>query len=612
MGCRIRELGPRARHFHRFGELWLTEQPWSSPTFGLESASRLLQATLSNEPLACCLGASFALITWQLPAAQAVPTLDLDQTETPSPSEPQHFHHFHAFTYLDILVHGSQPARHCTEALHSELWTRNMPVVYPYTVTNSQKGGFFMRTYNRNVRRVWDGDNYHAPKRLKLDTPRRVSQPVANENANHLLVEDNLQRAIRETSVVALSSSPSRKNSTVFSFEHDVHEPVTLTPPSSPPPLLDITPPAIKSRRPTFSALEKKKQKEKEKLKKAKRKRDDDEMGIREHSDPLSEILNSSSRVSVPPFHGFEPVQPLSRTPAPPKVLTQTVLDFGQSNVPISCSQCQMSYQPSVVEDAKLHDMYHNRHKDGIELDKAFTKSAMKWGYEVPGIPGSVVVVDRKISFPARRTVQKVLEVVNRELGSVEIPEAELWGQKTLEGDTDDSKKVDCYKVFLHVLNNKCVAVCLAERISKAYKVKSANVPERTTDPLATTITPPPPPPPPPAAEKDLPNNSKEDSALLTPTSSSAPQPHFPSSADLELESDATSVVVGVSRIWVSKGFRRKGIANNLLDCVTTQFIYGLDIDKEEVAFSQPTDLGASLARAWFGDGRGWRVYREG
>jgi len=256
-----------------------------------------------------------------------------------------------------------------------------------------------------------------------------------------------------------------------------------------------------------------------------------------------------------------------------------------------------MSYTPSVAEDVRLHNMYHNRHKDGIELDKAFMKSAMKWCYEVPGIQGSVVVVDRKISLPARRTVQKVLEVVNKELGSVEIAEAELWGQKTLEGEGEDSKRVDCYKVFLHVLDGKCVAVCLAERISKAYKVKTVNFPEQGEGEVSNTDK-----------EAIL---SREDSALLTPTSSSAPQPHFPSSADLQLESDPSDVVVGVSRIWTSRTFRKKGIANNLLDCVVTQFIYGLDIEKEEVAFSQPTDMGAALARSWFGNETGWCVYHE-
>lgn len=445
-----------------------------------------------------------------------------------------------------------------------------------------------MRTYNRNVRRAWDGDDYHAPKRQKINGMQHAFLPPTNENVD---TEDNLQRAIRETSVAAMSSSPSRKNSTVFSYNevHEHHEASTLTPPSSPPPMLEITPPTIKPRKPTFSALEKKKQKDK--------KRKVEQME-RAGSEPFLEIHNSSSRPTQPTtLQPVQPVQPLQSTqsprPAQPKVMTQTVLDFGQSNTPITCSVCQMSYTPSVPEDTKLHDMYHNRHKDGIELDRSFIKSAMKWCYEVPNIPGSVVVVDRKISLPARRTVQKVLEVVNRELGSVEIPETDLWGQKTLEGEAEDAKKSDCYKAFLHVLDGKCVAVCLAERISKGYRVKATNLPEQAKQ-----------------SGDPVPSLNREDSALLTPTSSTA-RDQFPSCADLELEHETTDVIVGVSRLWTSKAFRKKGIANNLLDCVLTQFIYGLDIEKEEVAFSQPTDLGAALAKSWFGTETGWSVYRE-
>ena len=77
------------------------------------------------------------------------------------------------------------------------------------------------------------------------------------------------------------------------------------------------------------------------------------------------------------------------------------------------------------------------------------------------------------------------------------------------------------------------------------------------------------------------------------------------------MSKDMHNAVVGVSRIWTSKAFRRKGIANNLLDCVVNQFIYGLEIARDEVAFTQPTDAGADLAKAWFDEPTGWSVYVE-
>ena len=392
-----------------------------------------------------------------------------------------------------------------------------------------------MRTYARNVRRTWDGEEYQEPKRRCTDGRSAI-----------LDAEDSLERAIRETSV-AISSSPSRKNSTIFSNESQDDD--SITPPSSPPSTsLHLSPPVIKPRKPTFPHL--------------KRKRD----AQREALEPLSEVVNSSNRSSVPPKK--------------PQQLVQMRLDLG-GDTRKSCPECQMEYIPSNEEDATMHRMYHNMDKDGVELGKTFMKSAMKWVYEVPHIEGSVVVVDRKISPPARKVVQKVLEVVNKELSAAEIDEANLWSQRSLtdEGQEDDSglkqseaerrndNKSDRYKVFLHILNGKCVAACVAERIIKAHRVKAT----------ATT--------------------QKAD-----PTSQSS---------SIEVQEEDVPAVVGVSRIWTSKGFRRKGIANNLLDCVLNQFIYGMDIDRDELAFSQPTESGAALARSWYGEESGWLVYRE-
>lgn len=455
-----------------------------------------------------------------------------------------------------------------------------------------------MRTYQRNVRRAWDGEDHRASKRARVDLLSGALPLFSYENATpDDNLEDTLERAIRETSVAALSSSPSRKNSTVFSHESQESDngSSTMTPPSSPPAqALEITPPNIKPRKPTFAALKKKQKDTEEKNKK--RKFDAFSASEREESQPLSEIRNSSSR----PFQsnataaiGFP--EPLSQprptdtgfTPKPPpprQNFVQTVLDLGQSLTPISCYQCGMSYTPSVSEDAALHNMYHNRHSSGIELGKPFLKSAMRWCYEVQHIPGSVVVVDRKISVPGRKIVKKVLEVVNKELGSVEISEEELWSQRPLEGEGENGKKMDRYKVFLHVIDGKCVAVCLAERISKGYRVKSSK--DRAIDSL------------------------KHDTGIISEATVAGDVPAHPSSA-IEYEDEPVPAVVGVSRIWTSEAFRKKGIANNLLECVMNQFVYGMDMERSDLAFSQPTESGAALARSWFGADAGWLVYKE-
>ncbi|KIW10904.1 hypothetical protein PV08_10203 [Exophiala spinifera] len=515
------------------------------------------------------------------------------------------------------------------------------PVVYPYTVTNSYKGGLFMRTYSRNVRRAWDGEDYRPPKRPRLEDAWNAPSFTSggyNENATlkPIDLEDSLERAIRETSVAALSSSPSRKNSTVFSAESQEDElgSSTITPPSSPPPVLQLTPPRIKVHKPNFTAIDKAR-KEKKALKMAKRKREAQSLApvltvaepTRQDSEPLSEIFNSSARAqSSQPSnrdaserHEGDQESSITRPVARPSLpkqqdLVQTVLDLGQPTGPTTCPQCQMSYVPTSSEDNQLHHMFHHRDSSGIELGKPFLKSAMRWCYQVAHIPGSVVVVDRKLALPARRTVQKVLSIVNKELGSVDIKEEDLWSQRALEGERNDdhTRKCDRYKAFLHVIEDKCVGICLAERITQAHRVLPNET--ATSETMALNdhhhFRPTVGPATPAATEFNGEEADQPFTKPQVPTPIASPTASGPSSS-ISISEKSHPAVVGVSRIWTSRAFRHKGIANNLLECVMSQFIYGMEIEPHQVAFSQPTESGAALARAWFGTDDGWAVYRE-
>ena len=497
-----------------------------------------------------------------------------------------------------------------------------------------------MRQHSRNVRRAWDNVDYRPPKRIRLENESSDAPSLQPHNKENTImpedIEDNLERAIRETSVAALSSSPSRKNSTVFSLESQEDDGTsTITPPSSPPPQLQITPPNVKPRKPTFSILEKQK---KEKAKKESLKRKADALS----SLPTRVIPNLCLKSSTPHALSHQYLPPRSppsiqftrvslaaasasplppaekatttRPPPPnPQTLVQSVLDFGQSMQPTTCTQCAMTFMPSVPEDKTLHDMFHNRHSAGIELGKPFLKSAMKWCYEVPNIAGAVVVVDRKISLPGRKIVQRVLEVVNKELGSVDIKEEELWNQRPLPGE-DEGKKCDRYKAFLHVVDGRCVGICLAERVNRAYRVlpesderpeqmplnsaterKDVEVMDSDTTPRANQVS----------------ETKTEDAPKAIPASMPSPPMSSAPSSSVAASQVPVPAVVGVSRIWTSRAFRRKGIAHNLLDCVVNQFIYGMEIEKAEVAFSQPTESGVALARGWFGEDSGWCVYTE-
>ncbi|CAG8483584.1 854_t:CDS:2 [Scutellospora calospora] len=59
--------------------------------------------------------------------------------------------------------------------------------------------------------------------------------------------------------------------------------------------------------------------------------------------------------------------------------------------------------------------------------------------------------------------------------------------------------------------------------------------------------------------------------------------------------------VCGINRVWVSKPYRRKGVATKLLDIVREKFVYGCILRPNDLAFSQPTGDGQAFAAKYTG-----------
>ncbi|KAK2741373.1 N-acetyltransferase O1 (Establishment of cohesion protein 1) [Myotisia sp. PD_48] len=441
----------------------------------------------------------------------------------------------------------------------------------PYTVTNSFKRGLMMKTYSRPVRRVLDEEARPASKKRRL-----FNYP--NHDTTQYGSDHNLECAIRESSAAVLSS-PSRHTSTAFS--EDLHDDDLSTPPSSPPPALQLTPPPPSSRKPTFSFL--------------KRKRP-----ANEPATPLSEVNSNSLRASMDPppakkvqtHHHHQPVTPSpqpqqqqqkqqqqqqqqqlppQKQQQPQPVLRQMKLDLG-GELRKTCGACGMEYVPSSPEDVALHKKFHEMNANGIDMGKAFVKAnASRWVYEAARFDsGYVVIVDRKSSPTAKNQAKRVLEVVNNELSAPEIDDTLLWSKIETpkrfrkNGSTEET---DRFKVFLHMTDSKCVGLCLTERIWESHPVQHARLNGDATSP----------------------NNS----------------------SSITASEEITPAIVGVSRVWTSASSRRKGIAMDLLDCVVSNYIYGMEIPKAQIAFSQPTESGCKLLEAFFGTDEPWHVYKE-
>ncbi|KAJ5864378.1 Sister chromatid cohesion acetyltransferase Eco1 [Penicillium soppii] len=278
----------------------------------------------------------------------------------------------------------------------------------------------------------------------------------------------------------------------------------------------------------------------------------------RKHKDaagsPLTEVNSNTVRSSDPPKQKGQK-QPVMR---------QMQIDLG-TDTRKTCATCGMEYIPSNTEDAALHKKFHEMNATGIDLGKAFLRAnASRWIYEATRFDeGYVVIVDRKASPSAKSQAKKVLEVISKELSSPEIDDETLWSQTEPPKHLQDgpTEKVDRYRVFLHMKDSRCVGLCLTERIWESRPV--------------------------------------------------AKDENGPAGSSVSTRDEVHPAIVGVSRIWTSGSSRRKGIALDLLDCVVINFIYGMEITKDQIAFSQPTESGKRLAHKFFEDEETWHVYNE-
>lgn len=136
-----------------------------------------------------------------------------------------------------------------------------------------------------------------------------------------------------------------------------------------------------------------------------------------------------------------------------------------------------MSYYPCASDDDALHRRFHAKSVGGVDfkptiLDAKKSKVVWRGREEEQEEDSFVLVVDRKSAAVERKKAREVLEVVESELSAGEIGEGVLWGG--VKGGEEEGRGGDGgerFRVLLYVVGKKCVGLCLAERIRKAYRV---------------------------------------------------------------------------------------------------------------------------------------------
>lgn len=317
---------------------------------------------------------------------------------------------------------------------------------------------------------------------------------------------------------------------------------------------------------------------------------------------------------------------------------TQMQLHLGQK-IQKRCNECGMQYVASSNEDRSLHAKFHKQHTEGVDVGTGFVENA-PFGRERRVYDGvaeraddKVVLVDCFDKKPRKRKGQEVMEIVQRDLGAVEIAEAEIW--EPVKGDGGEPR----YRSFMYISGGKCVGFLLVERIHEAFEV----LPPKILRDEAIRHTPP----------TDQPTAKNKPSALaalrarkLAAETARAEKEAMLQAAAKEplvLAETKTPASLGISRIWTLPSHRGQGIAVSLLDAAihwhsnhvrellkSNQKLHceategnapGPNFDvldderavrlesKHHVAFSQPTAAGTKLARKWMGKMSGWKVY---
>jgi N-acetyltransferase len=272
----------------------------------------------------------------------------------------------------------------------------------------------------------------------------------------------------------------------------------------------------------------------------------------------------------------------------------QATIDCGQDKY-TTCKECQLLYSTSNREDKKRHTEYHSKAmevREGLHLGPTFGKNVAdeeKCGPPMLQLEGQVVFSTLTSRPAVKNQVLKVLEVVTRDLGAVEISKDTLYDRINLDvnqhGNTEGGIATVVgtlwdgtefrYKSFLHVREGRCIGFLLAERIFEAHRAVTSS--GRTN-----------------GADSEGETNQ---------------------SSSVTMGDRVSTVIMGVSRIWVAKDHRRKGIAKCLMENARSHFKYlkdGRPLKYSEIAFSQPTESGMRFAESFVRgrtDGDGWLVY---
>ncbi|XP_027066732.1 protein CHROMOSOME TRANSMISSION FIDELITY 7 [Coffea arabica] len=251
----------------------------------------------------------------------------------------------------------------------------------------------------------------------------------------------------------------------------------------------------------------------------------------------------------------------------------QFYLELGQSDFLLhACTICGFKYAKGDEGDEKVHKTFHKNYTHGIQF-KGWRNERVIY---VPSLDTGRVIIVLSDDPPAQRSkVQDVVKMMEMDLG-----DGWIFHQHC--------------KVYLFVSSGRVTGCLVAEPIEKAYRIVSSSTGKKSQDQNG--------------------KGGRENSVVLqfgevsfqreiVRKNNSAKGKEMCDSVTGEIlcEKEAVPASCGVRAIWVTPSNRRKHIASYLLDAVRGSFCSGRNLNRTDLAFSQPTSAGRALISNYIG-----------
>ena len=233
---------------------------------------------------------------------------------------------------------------------------------------------------------------------------------------------------------------------------------------------------------------------------------------------------------------------PLTKVKAKPSLKVhadQMIIDAGQKLIdPITCQDCGHVYNPGQPEDEEAHQKVHDFYKGIIPFNKGWKNYKI---IETFGYDKLIQVNAEDHQYLFDKVENEFLKVVDSDLG-IEEGSSRVQNRKET-------------KFFMYVSEGRIVGILMSELLDDKHKISRA---ERN--------------------------------------------PEVPTEWRLHDILSAKKGMVGVSRIWVAKDFRRQGIAKKLTTAMKSGFYGSAKILKiGDFAFSHTTPSGSEFASNFVG-----------